>query len=82
MAKTISERDLRDDNEKVIDAVTAGEAFIVMRAGKPIAELHPIRAGGRTFITREEVATLACAKVRIDRHRFRADLDRLIHQGL
>jgi prevent-host-death family protein len=82
MAKTIAQRDLRNENAKVIDAVTGGETFIVTRNGEPVAELRPLRAGRRTFITRDEVAGLAAAAVRIDHRRFRDDLDRLIDQGL
>jgi prevent-host-death family protein len=82
VARTIAQRDLRNENAKVIDAVTAGETFVVTRNGEPVAELRPIRAGRRTFITRDEVATLAGAAVRIDDRQFRADLDRSIDQGL
>ena len=82
MAKTIAQRELRNENAKVIEAVTAGETFVVTRNGEPVAELRPIRAGRRTFISRAEVATLAIAGVRIDRHQFRADLDQVIDQSL
>ena len=82
MTKTIAQRELRNENAKIIDAVTAGETFVVTRNGEPVAELRPIRSGRRTFITREEVAALAKAGVRIDRHRFRTDLDRMIDQEL
>jgi prevent-host-death family protein len=82
MTKTIAQRELRNENAKVIDAVAAGETFIVTRNGEPVAELRPLRAGRRTFITREEVAELATAGVRIDRDQFRADLDNVIDQGL
>ncbi len=82
MTKTIAQRELRNENAKVIEAVTAGETFVVTRNGEPVAELRPLRAGRRTFISREEVAALATAGVRIDRDRFRADLDRVIDQGL
>lgn len=82
MAKTIAQRELRNDNAKVIEAVTAGETFVVTRNGEPVAELRPVRAGRRPFISREEVAALAVAGVRIDRKRFRADLDRVIDEGL
>ena len=82
MPKTIPQRDLRNENAKVIDAVTAGETFIVTRNGEPVAELRPIRGARRTFITRDEVASLARAAVRIDHRRFRADLDKLIDQSL
>ncbi|MCV7092972.1 type II toxin-antitoxin system Phd/YefM family antitoxin [Mycobacterium interjectum] len=83
MVRTIAQRELRNENAKVIDAVAAGETFVVTRNGEPVAELRPIKAGRRrTFISRDEVAALAAAAVRIDHRRFRADLDRLIDQGL
>ncbi|HET7385743.1 MAG TPA: type II toxin-antitoxin system prevent-host-death family antitoxin [Nocardioidaceae bacterium] len=83
MTKTIAQRELRNANAKVIDAVTAGETFVVTRNGEPVAELRPVQADGRrTFISREEVAVLAAAGVRIDRRRFRADLDQVIDQEL
>jgi prevent-host-death family protein len=82
VAKMIAQRELRNENAKVIDAVVAGETFVVTRNGEPVAELRPIRAGRRAFISRDEVAALAAADVRIDHRQFRADLDRLIDQGL
>lgn len=81
MTRTIPQRELRNDNAKVMDAVTAGETFVVTRNGEPVAELRPLRSGRRRFISRGEVAVLAGANVRIDRDRFRADLDALIDQG-
>jgi len=82
MTRTIAQRELRNENAKVIAAVTAGETFVVTRNGEPVAELRPLRAGRRTFISRDEVAALARANVRIDRDQFRADLDDVIDQGL
>jgi prevent-host-death family protein len=82
VARTIAQRDLRNENAKVIDAVTAGETFVITRNGEPVAELRPIRPARRTFITRDEVAALAATAVRIDHRRFRDELDRLIDQGL
>ena len=81
MAKTIAQRELRNDNAKVMDAVAAGEIFVVTRNGEPVAELRPIRSGRRTFITRAEVTALAVSNVRIDRDQFRIDLDAVIDQG-
>lgn len=82
MARTIPQRELRNDNAKVIEAVTAGETFIVTRNGEPVAELRPIRAGRRTFISRGDLAAMAVVGVRIDHRQFRADLDRSIDQRL
>jgi prevent-host-death family protein len=81
VAKTIAQRELRNQNAKVIEAVAAGETFVVTRNGEPVAELRPIRAGRRDFVARNEIASLAAAAVRIDRRQFRADLDRSIDQG-
>ncbi|HYN71128.1 MAG TPA: hypothetical protein VES60_01405 [Nakamurella sp.] len=81
MAKTIAQRELRNVNAKVIDAVIAGESFVVTRNGEPVAELRPLRAGRRTLISRAEVAALAATNVRIDQERFRTDLDAVIDQS-
>ncbi len=82
MTKIIAQRELRNENAKVIEAVTAGETFVVTRNGEPVAELRPLQAGRRTYISREEVAALAVGGVRIDRHQFRTDLDGMIDQDL
>jgi prevent-host-death family protein len=82
VATTIPQRELRNENARVIEAVAAGETFVVTRNGEPVAELRPIRAGRRSFVSRDEVAALANGPVRIDHRQFRADLDRAIEQGL
>jgi len=82
MSKTVAQCDLRNEIARVIDAVTAGETFVVTRNGEPVAELRPIRAVRRTFISRGEVAALAAAGVRIDHRRLRNDNARVIDQGL
>ena len=82
MAKTLAQRDLRNNNAQVIDSVVAGETFIVTRNGKHVAELRPLRSTRRTFVPREEIADMARAGQRINRHQFRADLDREIDQDL
>lgn len=82
MTKTIAQRELRNENAKVINAVAAGEIFVITRNGEPVDELRPVRSGRRTFICREEVAALAATSVWIDRHQFRTDLDRVIAQEL
>lgn len=81
MVRTIPQRDLRNDNARVVDAVAAGESFIVTRNGEPVAELRPVRPGRRTFIGRTEISDLA-GVVRIDHRQFRADLDRAVDQGI
>ncbi len=82
MTKVIAQRELRNDNARVIEAVAAGESFVVTRNGVPVAELRPVRQRRRTFVPSSEVVALAAAGPRIDREAFRADLDRAVDQGL
>ena len=82
MARTIAQRELRNDNAKVIDAVVAGESFVVTRNGVPVAELRPIATARRTFVTKSDVVELFATGPRIDRDQFRADSDRFIDQSL
>jgi prevent-host-death family protein len=80
VSKTIPQRELRNDNAKVIDAVVAGQTFVVTRNGEPVAELRPVRAARRTFIARDQLVRMATADIRIDHRRFRDDLDQSIDQ--
>jgi prevent-host-death family protein len=82
MARFIAQRELRNENAKLMDAVTRGETFVVTRNGEPVAELRPIRAGRKTFITRDELAHLSGAAIRIEHDQFRRDLDGAIDQSI
>jgi prevent-host-death family protein len=82
MARTIPQRELRNDNAKVIDAVARGESFVVTRNGEPVAELRPIGHMRRTFVPRAEIVVAATQGPHIDSKRFRSDLDRVIDQRL
>jgi prevent-host-death family protein len=80
--KTIAQRELRNDNAKVIEAVAAGESFVVTRNGIPVAEVRPIQQSRRTFVPSAELAHLTLPGPRIDRERFREDVDRVVDQRL
>jgi prevent-host-death family protein len=82
MPKTIAQRELRNDNAKVIEAVVAGESFVITRNGVPVAELRPVQPARRTFVPRAQLLALVATGPRIDRARFRTDLDRVIDQHL
>jgi len=82
MTKTIAQRELRNDNARIMDEVAAGEDFIVTRNGLPIAELRPVSAAARqTFVTRDELLGLIKGSRAIDYQRFRADLDDAVDPG-
>ncbi len=82
MIKTIAQRELRNDNAKVIDAVASGETFVVTRNGVPVAELRPIRQNRRTLVPKAELLALAAMGPRVDLEQFRSDLDRIVDQSL
>ncbi|MBO0679106.1 type II toxin-antitoxin system prevent-host-death family antitoxin [Mycolicibacterium sp. S2-37] len=82
MVRMIPQRELRNENAKLMDAVTAGETFIITRNGEPVAELRPVRRMRKTFIGRDELGRLAGASIRIDPAEFRRDLDSAIDQSL
>ena len=82
MTHTIAQRELRNDNAKVIDAVAAGETFVVTRNGVPVAELRPIAPPGRKFVAKAELVALAAGGPHVDLGAFRADLDRIVDQSL
>ena len=41
MSRTIPQRELRNQNAQIIDAVASGATFIITRNGEPVAELRP-----------------------------------------
>jgi prevent-host-death family protein len=82
MASTIGQRELRNDNARIIDAVAAGQSFVVTRHGTPVAELRPVEERRPRFVSRSALVAAAASGSHIDAARFRADLDRALDQGL
>ncbi len=82
MTRTIPQRELRNDNAQVIDAVVSGETFIVTRNGVAVAELRPIQNGRRSFVPKTDLVALAASGPHINGSQFRDDLDRILDQRL
>ena len=80
MTRTINQRELRNDSGEILRAVEAGESFVVTRNGVPAAQIVPLRR--RTVVARDEALKSAVRLPRMDRHRFRADVDAVLDQGL
>jgi prevent-host-death family protein len=54
---TISQRELRNDNAKIMRRVEQGEQFVVTRNGSPIADLVPHRGSNpQRFVPVAEIA--------------------------
>ena len=80
MARTISQRELRNDTAAVLRDVQRGETLIVTRNGTPIAELRTLPP--RRFVPREVITASARSAPRIDYARFRADVDQILDQSI
>jgi prevent-host-death family protein len=81
MASTIGLRELRNDTARIIDAVAAGQSFVVTRHGTPVAELRPVEDRRPRFVSRGALVAAAASGPHLDAARFRADLDRSLEQA-
>ncbi|MBN9102993.1 MAG: type II toxin-antitoxin system prevent-host-death family antitoxin [Pseudonocardia sp.] len=68
----ITQRDLRNRSEEIMDAVENGQGFTVTRDGRRIGELIPLRSR-RRFVSRQEFATMSGGAPTMDLDAFRAD---------
>ena len=80
MARSITQRELRNDSGEVMRQLDQGQSFIVTRNGAPVGELTPLRR--HRFVTADAAIAMFANAPRIDAERFRADLDALALQGI
>jgi prevent-host-death family protein len=82
MARVIPQRELRNQNAHVLDAVEAGESFVVTRNGTPIAELRPVSRLQRRLVPKADVAAAVASSTPLDAATFKRDLDSVLDQRL
>jgi prevent-host-death family protein len=82
MARLIAQRELRNQNSQIMNAVAAGQSFVITRNGAPVAELRPLAAGRRRFVPRAEVVAVSARGPHLDAAAFRLDLEGALEQGL
>jgi prevent-host-death family protein len=76
---TVSIRDLRNKGGEVVDRASRGEVITITRAGKPVAELHPLP---RQPLSREALLARWRQLPPLDPVKLRADLDSVIDPRL
>lgn len=82
VSTVIPQRELRNDNARILDAVARGESFVITRHGRPVAELRPIVDQRRPFVPSSELGALFAAGSAVDAAAFRADVDALLDNRL
>ena len=80
MAKSITQRELRNNSGEIMRRLDQGETFIVTRNGKPVGELAPLRR--HRFVSADAAVAMFRNAPRIDPGRFRADLDEVASQDI
>jgi prevent-host-death family protein len=73
MEREITQRELRNESGRIMRALDEGASFIVTRNGVPVGELTPVRH--RRFVPAEVVLAAFAGAPRLDRRRFRREVD-------
>jgi prevent-host-death family protein len=80
VTREISQRELRNQSGEIMRELDEGESFVVTRNGVPVGELTPSRR--RRFVAAEAAVAVFRGAPRIDRRRFREDLDAVADQAV
>lgn len=78
MARTITQRELRNESGDIMRALDHGESFVVTRNGVPVGELTPVQP--RQFVSAEAAVAAFRGAPQIDAARFRREVDELLDQ--
>ncbi len=73
MSETIAQRQLRNDNAEIMRRVEAGEAFVITRNGRPVADLTPHHAGPNRRLTLGELQERMRQLPKVDADQWYAD---------
>ena len=78
MERTITQRELRNDNAEIMRALEGGDSFVITRNGVPVGRLTPVAK--RTFVPANELRQAFARLPRVEYARLRADLDEYVDQ--
>lgn len=80
MAKSITQRELRNESGEIMRQLDQGESFIVTRSGAPVGELTPLRR--HRFVSSVVAVAIFKNAPSLDPDRFRSDLDAWADQDI
>jgi prevent-host-death family protein len=78
MARSITQRELRNSSGEIMRALDRGESFVVTRNGVPVGELAPVRS--RQLVAAAIALAAFAGAPAIEPQRFRADVDAALDQ--
>jgi antitoxin (DNA-binding transcriptional repressor) of toxin-antitoxin stability system len=80
VSEQISQRELRNDSDRILRALGNGKTFVVTRAGRPVGELRPLRRD--RIIEAVAVVDVFRNAPAVNWKQFRDDLDVLVDQDV
>jgi prevent-host-death family protein len=78
MSRRITQRELRNESGRIMRALDKGKSVTVTRNGVPVGELVPVRP--HVFVAAELATAVFKGAPRIERARFRRDVDIILDQ--
>jgi antitoxin (DNA-binding transcriptional repressor) of toxin-antitoxin stability system len=80
MARSITQRELRNLSGEIMRDLDRGESFLVTRNGVPVGELTPVRS--RQFVAAGTALAVFAGAPAVDPSRFRSDVDAALDQDI
>lgn len=78
VARSITQRELRNSSGEIMRGLDRGESFLVTRNGVPVGELTPIRS--RQFVAAGAAVAAFAGAPAVEPDRFRSDIDEALDQ--
>jgi prevent-host-death family protein len=78
VARSITQRELRNSSGEIMRSLDRGESFLVTRNGVPVGELTPVRS--RQFVAAGVALAAFAGAGPVDPDRFRSDVDATLDQ--
>jgi antitoxin (DNA-binding transcriptional repressor) of toxin-antitoxin stability system len=80
VARSITQRELRNSSGEIMRGLDRGESFLVTRNGVPVGELAPVRS--RQFVAAGVALAAFAGAPAVDAGRFRSGVDAVIDQDI
>ena len=80
MARSITQRELRNSSGEILRSLDRGDSFLATRNGVPVGELTPVRS--RQFVSAGIAVAVFAGAAPVEAVRFRSDVDATLEQDI